>query len=469
MIPQRSRRGECPRAPVWYRAATRLFARRRALWLPADMVPYTLLAVLGGGSFATVVVVRTADGTKRALKVLHRSRCSDPTSVGRFRDEARILRAIRHPAVVHAHALHRYGDRLVMELDFVDGMSLDRVLGPTPHRVPLWDALAIMQSVAEALWSAWSDPWGKDGQAMEIVHRDVHPANIMLDRDGQVRVLDFGIAKGRFDGREAMSLYDLGGAIGYLAPERKDGHGGPPVDVYALAALFVHLLGDRLLLPQRAARHDEVAIAVIGRLGLEGKAQGLAPLLLDMLRFEPEGRPSMGEVVERLADLREGLPQGDLAALAQERVAPVLTDQPHAHLSPRAHRRYDDVAFLETETPDAPLGRLSVPDARRRLRALLARPDWTRRVDEVKRISRASVPPTETPLLDVLARARSSWWRPLARKVSASEAEAALLILGERPSLATLEAAGHLCDHDDERIRTAAQFVIARAEGPSER
>jgi len=457
-----------PYIPVLNRAATRIFSRRAALWLPADMAPYTLLAVLGGGSFATVVVVRTADGTTRALKVLHRSRCADPTSVGRFRDEARILQAIRHPAVVHAHAIHRYGDRLVMELDFVDGVSLDQVLGPAPHRLPLWDALAIMQSVAEALWSAWADPWGKDGQAMEIVHRDVHPANIMLDRNGHVRVLDFGNAKGRFDGREAMSLYDLGGAIGYLAPERKEGHAGPPVDVYALAALFVHMLGDRLLLPQRAARHDEVAATVIGRLGLEEKARSLAPLLLDMLRFESAERPSMGEVVERLTALRAGLPQGDLLALAQERVAPVLTELPNPHLNPRDHRRYDDVSFLETETPDAPLGRLTVPDARRRLRAMLAQPDWTRRVDEVKRISRASEPPTETPLLDVLARARNSWWRPLARKVSASEAEAALLILGERPSLATLEAAGHLCDHDDERIRTAAQFVVARADAASE-
>ena len=229
------------------------------------MAPYTIDASLGGGGFASVVVARTGSGERRALKVLHRSRCSDATSLGRFRDEARILERIRHPTVVGFHALHHYGDRLVMELDFVDGLPLDRVLGPAPHRLDMADTLEIVRTIAEALWSAYADPWGEDGAPMHIVHRDVHPANIMLDRNGKVWVLDFGIAKGSFDGREAMSLNDVGGALGYIAPERKDGTAGPPVDVYALAAMVVHLSGDRLLLPQRPARHDEVAAEVIER------------------------------------------------------------------------------------------------------------------------------------------------------------------------------------------------------------
>ncbi len=428
---------------------------RVVVWLTIAMAPYALQCILGGGSFATVVIATMEDGSARALKVLHRDRCGDATSVGRFRDEARILRQIQHPNIVHAHALHRYGDRLVIELDFVDGLSLDHVLGPPPHRLDLPEVLAIAQPVAEALWSAWSDPWS--GKPMHIVHRDVNPANVVLDRGGHVWLLDFGIAKGSFEGREAMSLYDIGGTIGYLAPERKDGEAGPPVDVYALAAMVVHLLGDRLLLPQRPDRHDEVARTVLQRLELP---DGLCALLGEMLAYDPSQRPTMGEVAARLVGLRAELPAADLPRLAAERVAPQLAERPER--DPREHRRYSDVAFLEVEVPDPPDLPMSVRDAQRRLRDLLASPDWPRRLDEVKRISRASTPPVETPLLDVLQRVEPPWWRPLARRSTAEEAEAALLVLGDQPSETTLEAARQLAEHRDPRIRKAARFVLQR-------
>jgi len=424
------------------------------------MAPYTIDAVLGGGGFASVVVARRASGERRALKVLHRSRCSDATSVGRFRDEARILERIRHPTVVGFHGLHHYGDRLVMELDFVDGLPLDRVLGPAPHRLAMADTLEIVRTVAEALWSAYADPWGEDGAPMHIVHRDVHPANIMLDRAGKVWVLDFGIAKGSFDGREAMSLHDVGGALGYIAPERKDGTAGPPVDVYALAAMVVHLGGDRLLLPQRPARHDEVAAEVVERNDLDGQAPGLGALLREMLSFDPEARPSMDDVARRLATILAGIDVPDLPGLAARTVVPELDGR--ARREPRKHRRYRDVAFLEEEVPDEPLGALTVTEARRRLRAILAKPDWVRRIDEVKRVSRASDPWVETPLLDLLARVSPAWWRPLARTTTPEEAEAALLILGDRPSASTLAAAGELAEHPNERVRKAARFVLER-------
>ena len=424
------------------------------------MAVFSIETVLRGGGFATVVVARNSAGEQRALKVLDGKRCSDTTSVGRFRDEARILSRIRHPAVVRAHALHRYGDRLVMELDFVDGASLDEVLGPPPHRLPAPEAVAIVRAVADALWSAWNDPWGEDGRPMHIVHRDVHPANIMIQRDGRVRVLDFGIAKGDFSGREAMSLYDVGGAIGYQSPERFHGETGPPVDVYAVGMLLVNLLGHRLLLPRREARHDAAVEEGLATFGFDDLALGLTQLVRELLHYEPAQRPVMGDVVERLRAMQERLPTADLAAMAAERVEPLVRARPTN--DPKKSRRYADVAFLEHDVPQAPLGQLSVADARGRLQRLLAEPTWVHKLDEVKRISRSSEPWVQTPLLKVLWRAERRWWWPFGRVSTPEEVEAALMVLGDAPSEATWRAAERLLTHPQERVRRAARFVSER-------
>jgi eukaryotic-like serine/threonine-protein kinase len=419
------------------------------------MQPFVLESVLGGGAYATVVTALLPSGERRALKVLHEDRCGDPIAVGRFQDEGRILERLNHPTIVRGYGTHRFGDRLVLELELVEGATLERILGPAPHRLELSDAVAIAQQVAEGLWSAWTSTHG--AEPLRIVHRDVQPGNILLDRGGAVKILDFGIAKGSFDDREALSLHDVGGALGYLAPERKDGHVGPAIDVYSLGVFVVQSQGHRMLLPQLNPRHDEVALE---RLSTFGLPEPLRALLFEMVRFDPQARPAMNEVVERLASIAATLPPSDLKKLAREVVMPHLKNP--MSIDPRKHRLYPDVSFLETMSAATDEAPPTVTEVRRQVQALLATGDWVRHAARIRRVLRSSPTPVETPLLDVLDRATVPWWRPFTKCSTPEEIEAALLILADRGSPATLERAKSLQSHQNPRVAKVARFVCRR-------
>ena len=421
---------------------------------------YRVVDVLGGGAFATVAVVRLPDGTERALKVLRPSREGEVDAVARFRDEARILQRLHHPNIVRGYGLRRFGEaHLAMELEYVDGLPLDDVMHRARiRRMSPRQACELVAQAADALWAAWAVPMGDEGP-MRIVHRDVRPGNLMLDARGRVKVLDFGLAHGDFEQREAVSLLDVGGSMGFLAPERKEGErGGPAVDVYALGVLLVLLMnGERMLLPLRPRRHREVADEHVARLPLTD-AEPLRAMIRAMVRYDAEQRPPMDEV---LAALGAHCPPGglSLADMAEEWVTAARRGRPPS--KGREHPRFAELAFVEAE---APVGEsiASVPDARRKLVELLGDPTWVEQSARVAELRRAADPPIDGPLLALLDRVDPPWWRVFARATTPREAETLLHILGDRPSSSAVRRAERLTHHADERVRRAAQLVIDR-------
>ncbi len=196
--------------------------------------PYVLVRELGRGAMG--VVHKGYDLVARryvAVKLLQ----GHPGGVRlkRFQLEAEAARKLKHPAIVGAHAFgeHEGNPYLVMEL--IEGESLDKLLArPIP---PKWIA-QLMRGIALAL-----DHAHKNG----VVHRDVKPANVIVDKEGQPHLTDFGLARDLSDsGQNVTQEGSMLGTPAYMAPELagEASEQGPHSDVYSLGAiLYCALVG----------------------------------------------------------------------------------------------------------------------------------------------------------------------------------------------------------------------------------
>src|SRR5688500_13574296 len=157
---------------------------------PERVGRYTVHEILGTGGMATVHLgtVRGEDGTPEvvAIKRLHPSHARDASFVTMFLDEVRVGKLVRHPNVVRVLDCVYDGEELLAVMDYVHGETLARLLTEERRagsRVPIPIAIAIVRDVLEALAAA-HDASDADGNALELVHRDVTPENILIDTDG---------------------------------------------------------------------------------------------------------------------------------------------------------------------------------------------------------------------------------------------------------------------------------------------
>ena len=210
---------------------------------PASIGAYAVEGILGRGGMG--VVYRARDprlGRAVALKTLSSRVSADSSAVERLRREARSLAAFSHPNIASIHGLEEDGDRFYLVLELVPGVSLaSRLLdGPMGWR----EAVPILQQLAEALEAAHDHG---------VVHRDVKPSNVMVDADGRVKLLDFGLAKpfGPWERSKSQSLtaqHSLVGTCAYMSPEqlRGDKVDGAS-DIWAFGCVAFELLTGRRL------------------------------------------------------------------------------------------------------------------------------------------------------------------------------------------------------------------------------
>lgn len=298
---------------------------------PTNARSYRILEVLGTGGFGTVyrAEMSTSAGLVRevALKVLRPDAASEE-STKRLRDEARMLSALQCAGIVRVDDLMQLDGRWTMVMELVDGVDLDVLIeahGALPARV----ALGVIQSSASALWQVYTAQ-GPSGAPLSLLHRDVKPANLLLCRDGRVKMLDFGVARAELEEREAMTQAAIVmGSLPYLAPERytfDDSHAG---DVYALGCVLFELLMGRRFGRTRAREEGHVAKLREGLHALwdptpEGYREELLGLLGQCMAYDADMRPTADELAQRAAEIERKLPGPTMAQWARAHVPPLL-------------------------------------------------------------------------------------------------------------------------------------------------
>jgi serine/threonine protein kinase len=297
--------------------------------------PFEITEILGEGSFGTVCVARvTSDPLRRqvALKILKDVYAKNKKILNRTRDEARLLSSIDHPNVVRVEQLMEIGGRPVVVMEHVEGVSLDQLLVRFKDGLPATVALEVVRHTCLALHAAYGEALGEDGRPLRVIHRDVKPSNIMLSVRGEVKVLDFGIARGEFEGREARTESVVMGSRPYMAPERLDGvSDNHSVDVYSSGMTLYELLTGRTMgLSINPIHHDQAKTRQLRFVRVAGMpsaaVEDLRDLVGRMCAYSRDYRPSAAECARDIEQLVYAIDRSchiHLEEFARTAVAPI--------------------------------------------------------------------------------------------------------------------------------------------------
>ncbi len=275
--------------PVETEAARRRHFRRRercAARIPERLGPYRIGPPIGIGGMATVH--RAWDSSRRrSVAIKWISEVDDEARLDRRRRrlcrEARIQRALRHPRIVRLLEVSAHRDRPYLVLELIEGVSLGRLVANGGALDPM-RAVRIALSIADALAHA---------HAHGIVHADLSPGNVLVDRARRAHLADLGLAR---EIGSAGRASGFAGTASYAAPEQCVGaEVSPRTDVYGLGAVLYFALAGRP--PFLGASMSETAHAVVH--GLPEPLRRLAPdvsselqdLILECLEKDPRARP----------------------------------------------------------------------------------------------------------------------------------------------------------------------------------
>lgn len=241
------------------------FSEARAL--PRVVGRRVLLKLLAKGGMGEVYLATTfgLDGAERpqVVKTVRRDHLHDGSFLARFLDEARVQAQLNHPNVVQV--LEAGADDVgepFTAFEHIEGRSLAEVRARAAQlglRIGWPEAVAIALEIAQAL-AHTHDRAGSDGKPLGIVHRDLSPQNVMVGYAGEVKLIDFGTARG-----ENRRCHTVAGVVfakpGYVAPEiARHEVGDGRIDLYALGVMLWELVAGRRLLDSDPQRHlEEVA------------------------------------------------------------------------------------------------------------------------------------------------------------------------------------------------------------------
>lgn len=197
--------------------------------LPRPFGTYTLLKLLARGGMGEIYLARTQGITGfekyYAVKKLLKKFTHDNDVATRFIDEAKLGARLQHPNIVQVYDLGRVTDELYMATEFVDGFDLRRVLRfchEKKMRIPLDIALFVVREILSGLAYAHRQV-DAEGQLINLIHRDISPQNVLVSFEGEVKVIDFGLAKSTQRSQETQANVLLGN-FGYMSPEQARGH-----------------------------------------------------------------------------------------------------------------------------------------------------------------------------------------------------------------------------------------------------
>ncbi len=256
--------------------------------------PYEITGPLGAGGMGEVYRARDPRlGRDVAIKALPEALAHDAERIARFEREARLLASLNHPNIGAIHGLEEADGRRYLVLEFVEGETLAQRL--RRGALPVREALPVCRAIAAALEAAHESG---------VIHRDLKPGNVMVRPDGEVKVLDFGLAKGAAAGANASGDAGLSasptltyaatgagivlGTAAYMSPEQAR---GKPVDrrtdIWSFGCVLYECLSGR------QAFEGETVSDVIARI-LEREP--------DWKALPPATPPAIRELLERCLD-----------------------------------------------------------------------------------------------------------------------------------------------------------------------
>jgi eukaryotic-like serine/threonine-protein kinase len=257
---------------------------------------------LGSGGMADVYLAASKGeaGFEKtvAIKVMHPFLARNPRAVDHFLDEARLAARISHPNVVAIQDLGKIGNDYVIVMEYVDGVDLERLLASArigQRLVPVDVGLGILCRICDGLHAAHRAT-APDGSALGIIHRDVKSANVLVSRQGVVKVVDFGIAKAAKQSHFTQAG-ETKGTPSMMAPEQRVGEQvDVRADVYSVAAVGYEILTGH------GVNLDLAALAHLGvenwpHLPLPTSLRANLPadvdaILLTAMSFERDKRPA---------------------------------------------------------------------------------------------------------------------------------------------------------------------------------
>jgi serine/threonine-protein kinase len=298
-----------------------------------------------------------------AVKVLRPDTADDAGFVERFRAEARHSAALQHPniATVHDFGEGAHSAYLVMEL--IEGKPLSTIIRERAP-LPAEEVTEILYQAAIALQAAHN---------AGVVHRDVKPANIVVDDDGYARLTDFGISRA-LSGASLTQTGEVLGTPHYLAPEQAQGKpAGPASDVYALAVVGYEMLtgtrpfaGDSMITP--ALAHVSQPAPPLP----ESVPEPLSTTVMAGLAKDPTQRPESAAAFAEALRLPEGETPAHLTAAAASAVAPVVAGIGGLLTpDPQGATALIPMSPVTPVTPAIPASTVTIFDTARRRRRML--------------------------------------------------------------------------------------------------
>lgn len=271
---------------------------RRKHGMVEQIGEYQVRRLIGEGGMGKVYEAAERLSKRRvALKVLHPELAKSDHARKLFLNEMQILAHLEHPNIVRSLASLEHAGEMVMVLEYLDGRTLRTVVGER-GRLPWTEAVAIAASTARALSAA-------HGQEPPIIHRDLKPENIMVLEGGNIKVMDFGIAK-VIEALNQTNTQSVG-TLQYMSPEQIDAHTiDHRSDLYCLGLILYELIEGKPPFTSASPRQllnmqctaEPPPLSPVARQGLP---QGVEQLLFQLLEKAPEDRPYMADdVIERL-------------------------------------------------------------------------------------------------------------------------------------------------------------------------
>ena len=300
---------------------------------------YTLQQQLGMGGMAEVWLAQNKIGKKAAVKMLLPKFSDDPNVTSRFLNEAKVMVDLDHPNIRQIYDYEDIDGRPCIVMEYLDGKDL---------KTRILNNQQFTEQELERWWNQLADALNYT-HSKGIVHRDIKPANIFVNNEGDIKLLDFGIAKVR----ESISSTQTGQKIGtlmYMSPEQvKDSkHIDYHTDIYSLAVTFVHLISGKRPYDSDTYSDFEISEQIVYHpLDLSGLPREWQQFLAPYLEKDPQKRPDL-----KPFGAASGMPSQTQFNAKDE--ATVCADSAPAPATKTQHS--DEETFVDSDsTPAAPV------------------------------------------------------------------------------------------------------------------